>query len=282
MLIARKTPDAPKPGKPGFGPRVLLASALCHAAVFSLAWLAPAAPTPVLDVPMVVELVFEDDVPGASAVTPEPIHKSVEVREETAREAAVENAQDLARQPDDALAVPPVPAPAPDIEETAFDDLLPQSDLGTLRVRRKPKPPIPEKTAAEQLPVQPIASQVEPRPVERIASLDVPPLKHARQIPNRGQAGVGRFGAVAMAGNPQPVYPRRAVRQSIEGTVHLSVVVAASGRPARIDVAQTSGHDILDRVAVETVYRWRFRPAMSGGLPVEGRVNLPIVFRLIR
>ena len=38
----------------------------------------------------------------------------------------------------------------------------------------------------------------------------------------------------------------------------------------------------LDRAATEAVKRWRFRPAMQGGQPVSGEVQVPITFNAER
>ena len=69
-------------------------------------------------------------------------------------------------------------------------------------------------------------------------------------------------------------------RLGLEGTVVLRVVVAADGRPASVTVLQSSGYDVLDTSARETVRtRWRFVPARRNGIPVEDSVQVPIRFR---
>jgi protein TonB len=66
----------------------------------------------------------------------------------------------------------------------------------------------------------------------------------------------------------------------VEGTVVLRVVVAADGTPTSVVVLQSSGSEILDTSALETVRtRWRFVPARRNGIPVEDSVQVPIRFR---
>lgn len=77
---------------------------------------------------------------------------------------------------------------------------------------------------------------------------------------------------------PQPQYPPQALRRGERGTVLLQVEVDAEGRPARVDVVQSSRSRALDREAVRTVERWTFNPATRGGQPVATRVLVPIVF----
>ncbi len=82
------------------------------------------------------------------------------------------------------------------------------------------------------------------------------------------------------AGNPKPEYPKIARLRGWEGTVRLDVVVRKDGRVGKVELADSSGFRALDRVALKTVYRWRFRPAMSSGEPVESKVQVPVRFVL--
>jgi protein TonB len=88
-----------------------------------------------------------------------------------------------------------------------------------------------------------------------------------------------RFEA-AYLDNPEPQYPPAARRRGIEGRVLLEVRVDPQGHPASVQVADSSGEESLDRAAVEAVRSWRFVPARNGGTPVDGRVRVPIRFRL--
>jgi protein TonB len=64
----------------------------------------------------------------------------------------------------------------------------------------------------------------------------------------------------------------------MEGTVMLTVLVSREGKPLKIDVATSSGYDILDKTAVDAVRKWRFAPARQGETPMEEWVNVPIAF----
>lgn len=69
-------------------------------------------------------------------------------------------------------------------------------------------------------------------------------------------------------GNIAPPYPALARRLKLEGEVWLSVHVAADGRVLEAGIARSSGHDMLDATAVESVKKWRFEPATLDGKPV--------------
>lgn len=80
--------------------------------------------------------------------------------------------------------------------------------------------------------------------------------------------------------NPSPSYPRLARRRGYEGTVVLEVLVTEEGRVGALDVAQSSGHSMLDKAAVHAVKSWRFKPGRKGDRPVSMRVHIPVRFRL--
>ncbi len=74
-------------------------------------------------------------------------------------------------------------------------------------------------------------------------------------------------------------YPRRAVEMGIEGTAVLEIVVGRDGRVESVTVVRTP-HPILRKPLIESVERWRFRPAKQQGVAVRMRVRQSIDFRL--
>jgi len=66
----------------------------------------------------------------------------------------------------------------------------------------------------------------------------------------------------------------------LEGTVRLKVLISREGSALKIEIAQSSGHEILDKAAAEAVRNWRFIPAHQGDSPVDEWVQVPVVFRL--
>ncbi|MDE2484726.1 MAG: energy transducer TonB [candidate division NC10 bacterium] len=97
--------------------------------------------------------------------------------------------------------------------------------------------------------------------------------------PGNGAAG-GRFSAPNYGINPLPKYPRVAREKGYEGTVYLRVLVRADGRVEQLTVERSSGHEILDRAAADSVKEWAFFPAKKSGKPVESWVLLPVKFAL--
>ncbi len=89
-----------------------------------------------------------------------------------------------------------------------------------------------------------------------------------------------KFFTAHYAHSPKPEYPDQARREGWEGTVLLSILVDAEGKPQTIVLSQSSGFPALDTSARETVKRWRFRPARYGNHRVQSWVKVPIVFTL--
>lgn len=82
-------------------------------------------------------------------------------------------------------------------------------------------------------------------------------------------------------GNAAPPYPAVARRLGEQGEVRLDVQVAADGAVLQVQVRVSSGSPALDRSAIDTVKRWRFRPATVDGQAVsEWYRDWKWVFRL--
>jgi protein TonB len=71
-----------------------------------------------------------------------------------------------------------------------------------------------------------------------------------------------------------------AKRMGWEGKVVLSVEVLASGSPGQISVRQSSGHEVLDKTALQAVRGWRFVPARHNGQAIAKEFLVPIPFVL--
>lgn len=97
-----------------------------------------------------------------------------------------------------------------------------------------------------------------------------------------GQAGSGSpvETPFAYGSNPPPPYPSTARRRGWEGEVLLLVEVTAAGEVCKITVRRSSGYQILDRTALNAVYRWKFQAALRNGRAVAGKVLVPIRFSI--
>ncbi len=76
----------------------------------------------------------------------------------------------------------------------------------------------------------------------------------------------------------KPEYTDEARLAKLEGSVLLSLVVGADGKPSDIQVARPLGLG-LDENAVENVRAWQFRPGTKAGTSVAVRVKEEVFFR---
>lgn len=76
----------------------------------------------------------------------------------------------------------------------------------------------------------------------------------------------------------QPVYPDRARKKGVSGSVQLSLLVGVDGAVRDAKVLQSSPPEIFDAAALEAVRQWRFSPALYEGRPVPIRVTQTLRF----
>jgi protein TonB len=82
------------------------------------------------------------------------------------------------------------------------------------------------------------------------------------------------------AENPPPPYPRAARQRGNEGRTLLRVEVLETGKVGGIEIATSSGFDVLDEAAVQAVKDWYFVPGTKNGKRVRQWVVVPIRFSL--
>ncbi|MBB4857690.1 protein TonB [Novosphingobium chloroacetimidivorans] len=111
-----------------------------------------------------------------------------------------------------------------------------------------------------------------------IAAPTAPAAAPAAPAPSAPVEG-GDLSSQLLSGKP-PVYPIDARRQKIQGTVKLRILVGPDGRVRDLQVAVSSGSDLLDRAALSAVKRWRYAPQQQNGVPVSVRGIASVTFGL--
>lgn len=76
-----------------------------------------------------------------------------------------------------------------------------------------------------------------------------------------------------------PTYPQSALRDRLEGTVRLKVIIGADGSATSPEVVKSVRED-LDNAAKEAVTLWKFAPLIEGGKPISGPAIVSMEFRL--
>lgn len=79
---------------------------------------------------------------------------------------------------------------------------------------------------------------------------------------------------------PPAIYPQVALRQRIEGTVYVQVVVSEEGQPLSVGVHRSCGHRALDEAAVTAVRGWLFKPYERNGVAQQVAAIVPVKFSL--
>ena len=78
----------------------------------------------------------------------------------------------------------------------------------------------------------------------------------------------------------RPTYPQQLRRENIEGRVVAEFRVDRDGQTHRIRIVE-SDHPEFSASVVEALLNWRFMPGMVDGEPVEFRMRIPMVFRIV-
>lgn len=104
-----------------------------------------------------------------------------------------------------------------------------------------------------------------------------PPAPATPATPERIKEG-GVVEAANLIYGPKPDYPQLAKLARIQGTVRLDALIATDGTVTGLKVV--SGHPLLVKAALEAVERWRYRPTLLNGQPVEVETEIDVNFAL--
>ncbi|OAX54790.1 energy transducer TonB [Xanthomonas graminis] len=131
-------------------------------------------------------------------------------------------------------------------------------------------------------PVQTALADASPMPVQDAIADPAPVAAESSAPPAPLSAPVAGMQLQYLRA-PAPPYPRDALRDGLQGSVLLRVLVGVDGQPLEVSIARSSGHRILDQAAREQVLkRWKFRTALQQGMPVQAYGLVPVDFSLGR
>ena len=77
-----------------------------------------------------------------------------------------------------------------------------------------------------------------------------------------------------------PQWPREALVEGIEGYVIVEVLIAADGSVASAVVIESVPRRMFDRNVIRAVLKWKFKPRIVNGVPVERRAIQRLDFNL--
>lgn len=130
--------------------------------------------------------------------------------------------------------------------------------------------------------VQAPAADASPMPMPQASADPLPAVAEPSVPPGPVSAPVAGMQLQYLRA-PAPPYPRDALRDGLQGSVLLRVLVGVDGQPLDVTIAKSSGHRILDQAARDQVLkRWKFHAAMQQGTPVQAYGLVPVDFSLGR
>ncbi len=261
----------------------LVSLALHGGIVFAAAWLwvptAPPEAPPLVAVALVPEAMVRSNQQSTKRIAPAAQADDAATRRALAGLAAAKRQAHSSPKP--AATVKPKKANTPVAHPVwgkapPVPPILPPFRMK--EARKQPPPADAKPRTPDPRTEKPVVVKIAPPRTRSTA----PPIAATGGASGSGETAkaTGRPRPVAGLGNPRPRYPWISRRRGEQGRVVLEVAVAADGRAKEVRVKRSSGSARLDRAALAAVRAWRFKPALSYGRAVAGRIDVPIVFRL--
>jgi protein TonB len=166
-------------------------------------------------------------------------------------------------------------------------------------VRLRPQFKPPDSNARKSKPDTPSVAEEMPKPLDirlteyrrpKPPSLKLPNFDLGMPIRLTGGPYLGNFRADLSPdtdpdpGNPvfqiSPIYPIRARRAGIEGTVTVALTITRDGSVKNAKIIKAEPRGVFDRAVLRAVRGWRFKPKVVDGEAVEWRAQKQIVFKL--
>ena len=123
---------------------------------------------------------------------------------------------------------------------------------------------------------KPSITEPKPQPLPRTEPKPAPEVEEQKPVPVPSKPALLTEADATFS--PQPTLPDELRSEALDKTFIAEFVVGVDGKPNTVKVAQSTGNDELDRLALETAKKWRFKPATRDGQPIESRVRLHIEF----
>lgn len=194
------------------------------------------------------------------------------------------------------VAPPPPPPPPPPAAEAAArvvrqvqSDLLSSGELRTpTRIPQKVQmvkeeeapPPLPTGGVVGGVPGGIPGGQlggVIGGIIGQTSKLSIIPRLAAPAMPKRIRVSQGVTQGMLIS-KVEPVYPMLAMQARIQGQVLLHAIISRTGEITELSLI--SGHPMLAPAAIDAVRRWRYRPFLLNGEPIEVETSVTVNFQL--
>lgn len=91
--------------------------------------------------------------------------------------------------------------------------------------------------------------------------------------------GFGDSDVIALV-QPKPRYPAQALSRKLEGWVLVRFNITKEGTVESVEVVDSNPKGVFEREAVRAAWRYKFKPKLVNGEPVEQVATLPFEFTL--
>ena len=160
----------------------------------------------------------------------------------------------------------------------AFEQINLDEDL-RVKERHIPKKPPPPKEPPPPPKMQ--VQEVTPTPMPIPMNLDMT-LSYSGTGPYLGPMGIDRNadGDVIPLVRIQPIYPRKAAMDRLEGWVEVEFTITETGSVTDVAVQGYSDR-IFVRPAVRSILKWKFKPRIEDGQALTRRATQIMEFKLL-
>ena len=178
-------------------------------------------------------------------------------------------------------AAPPLETPQPELTI----EPLPPLRLG--KPYLNPATAVKLENKAPSTPVAKVATETQTSVISSLATgsmttgVDAPSLVTGAAPELQGGSGHDGSEAIPIF-KIEPKYPRKAARRRIEGWVKLEFIITESGTVSDPVVVDSKPRRTFDRSAIQSIRKWRFKPKLVDGRPVQRKASQVIEFRLAR
>ena len=151
--------------------------------------------------------------------------------------------------------------------------------------RARPKKPPPPKAPP---PPPRLRLTDTPKPERRLTRLRMPKIDIPATAGSGPYLGQWNPGDAAAEGEAVPIvridpqWPRQALEEGTEGFVRVEVLIGTDGATKDARVLESAPGRLFVRNALRAVRRWKFKPRIVDGAPVERWATTTIEFRMER
>ena len=148
--------------------------------------------------------------------------------------------------------------------------------------RVKPKKPTPPK---EPLPPPKLIVEKQAKPTVNkikieIPNIDLPTIAGGGPFLGNWQGNPLAEGDVLPIVRIDPQWPREALAKGIEGYVVVEVTIASDGSVRGASIIESVPKRMFDRNVIRAVLKWKFKPRIINGVPVERKAVQTLEFKI--